>query len=62
VVTVDETPVGWFLELEGEPAWIDRTAAELGFEEKQYLTESYGSLYLLHCKQRGIEPSDMVFA
>jgi adenylate cyclase, class 2 len=62
IVTVDETPIGWFLELEGEPDWIDRTASELGFEEKHYLTESYGSLYVMHCKQRNIEPSNMMFA
>lgn len=62
IVTVDETPIGWFLELEGEPAWIDQTAAELGFEEKHYLTDSYGSLYLMHCKQTNVEPSNMLFA
>ncbi len=31
IATIDETPVGTFMELEGDAAWIDRTAAELGF-------------------------------
>jgi adenylate cyclase, class 2 len=31
LITVDETPIGVFLELEGEPNWIDRTATRLGF-------------------------------
>jgi len=61
IVTVDETPIGWFVELEGEPDWIDRTAVELGFSEKNYLTESYGSLYVADCKQKQIPPSNMVF-
>ena len=30
VATLDETPVGVFLELEGTPPWIDRTARLLG--------------------------------
>ena len=45
IATVDETPAGTFMELEGEPAWIDRTAAELGFSEADYITASYASLY-----------------
>ena len=61
IVTLDETPVGWFLELEGSPEWIDRTATALGFGEVAYITESYGSLYLNHCRENGLEPSLMVF-
>lgn len=45
VATVDETPAGTFMELEGEPEWIDRTAAALGFSEADYITASYASLY-----------------
>lgn len=61
VVTVDETPVGWFMELEGAPDWIDRTAADLGYSEADYVIDSYGSLYLRHCERFGIEPTHMVF-
>ena len=32
VVTLDETPIGDFFELEGAPDWIDKTAGLLGFE------------------------------
>jgi adenylate cyclase class 2 len=45
VVTLDETPIGIFLELEGNPDWIDRVAAELGFTHADYSTASYGSLF-----------------
>ena len=58
---VDETPIGVFLELEGEPAWIDATAAKLGFMPADYITASYGTLYLEHCRRHGIVPGDMVF-
>jgi len=62
IVTLDETPIGTYLELEGPPAWIDRTARLLGFSEKDYITRSYGQLYLDWCERRSREPGDMVFA
>ena len=61
VVTLDETPVGVFFELEGEPAWIDATARKLGFSETDYITGSYGGLYLEACRRRGVKARDMVF-
>jgi adenylate cyclase class 2 len=61
-ITVDETPIGLYLELEGQPPWIDRIAGELGFSEQQYVTKSYGALYLEYCWERGITPANMVFA
>jgi adenylate cyclase class 2 len=61
VVTLDETPIGWFLELEGPPAWIDATAADLGFQPADYITDSYGALYLEQCSRQGLEPANMVF-
>jgi adenylate cyclase, class 2 len=61
VVTLDETPIGTFLEIEGSPSWIDRTAVQLGFTPTDYITASYGALYLQYCSARGIEPSNMVF-
>jgi adenylate cyclase, class 2 len=60
--TVDETPIGVFMELEGTPAWIDRTARALGFAERDYITASYGRLYLDWCREHGAEPSGMVFS
>ena len=42
---LDETPAGVFLELEGPPRWIDRTARRLGFREADYITASYAELH-----------------
>ena len=61
VVTLDETPIGVFLELEGPAAWIDRLARRLGFTEEDYITASYGSLYLEHLRKNRQAPADMVF-
>lgn len=61
-VTLDETPIGDFLELEGPGEWIDSTAAALGFSPADYVLASYGRLYLADCERRGVEPGDMVFA
>jgi adenylate cyclase class 2 len=61
IVTLDETPIGMYLELEGPPAWIDRTARLLGFHEKDYILESYGKLYLDWCARRRRKPGDMIF-
>jgi adenylate cyclase class 2 len=62
VATVDETPIGVYLELEGSPAWIDRTAYRLGFAEKDYITASYARLYVESCEARCVEPGNMLFA
>jgi len=61
LATLDETPIGVYLELEGSPRWIDRMARRLGFREQDYITASYGRLYLEWCAARGVEPGNMVF-
>jgi adenylate cyclase class 2 len=42
---VDETPIGNYAELEGDPEWIDRVAARLGVPRSEYMTLSYGRLF-----------------
>jgi adenylate cyclase class 2 len=59
--TLDETLIGVFMELEGRPSWIDRTARLLGFREKDYINSSYGRLYLDWCKKNRRKPGDMVW-
>ena len=58
---LDETPIGNFLEIEGRPKWIDRTARVLGFSAGDYITTSYGSLYRIYCRENGVSRKDMVF-
>jgi adenylate cyclase class 2 len=60
-ITLDETPIGNFIELEGSAAWIDETARRLEFQPEQYIKESYGALYRRWCQNLGVQPSHMVF-
>jgi adenylate cyclase, class 2 len=60
-VMFDETPIGFFLELEGEAGWIDTLAEELGFSSEDYILSSYGRLYLDYCDANGIQPVHMTF-
>jgi adenylate cyclase, class 2 len=62
IITLDETPIGDFLEVEGPGEWIDRIASALGFGRNDYILDSYGRLYLADCERRGVEPAHMVFA
>lgn len=61
VVTLDETPIGIFAELEGPEKWIDFTARNLGIADTQYITASYGALYLQWCEREGEVPGHMRF-
>jgi len=61
LITIDETPIGVFLELEGEAAWIDRTASRLGFSAAEYCTVSYASLYKDYLLSHEGATPDMVF-
>ena len=45
-IEIDETPIGVFLEIEGDPAGIAAVAAELGFQPSDYIAESYVGLFL----------------
>jgi adenylate cyclase class 2 len=60
-VTLDETPVGVFIELEGEAQWIDRAAKELGFSRDDYILASYGRLYADWREKHPDAPPDMIF-
>src|SRR4051794_30448345 len=62
VATLDETPIGIYLELEGQPDWIDRTARHLGYREKDYIVSSYARLYLDWCKKNRVKPTNMTWS
>jgi adenylate cyclase class 2 len=60
-VTVDETPIGIFVEIEATPAAIDRVARRLGRAPADYRLESYPRLYADWCAATGRPPRDMTF-
>lgn len=61
IATLDETPIGVYLELEGQPAWIDRAARKMGFKEQDYITDSYGRLFQQWREKNMLERPDMVW-
>jgi len=61
-LVLDETPLGTLAELEGDPDWIDRTAAQLGVTPSEYMTASYGMLFLEWKAATGDPAQDMTFA
>ena len=46
VIAVDDTPIGVFVEIEGDEAAIHRLATRLGFAVAEYVTASYRTLFL----------------
>jgi adenylate cyclase class 2 len=60
-VAIDETPVGVFVEIEGDEGGIDRVAQRFGCGPADYVLESYRGLFVQYCGQRGIPARDMLF-
>jgi len=60
-VVLDETPMGNFGELEGEPEWIDEVARKLNIGESEYITKSYGELFADWKRQTGSPAEHMIF-
>lgn len=61
LITLDETPMGRFIELEGPKVLIDEVAGKLGFKAQDYIVKSYLALYQDHLKLKGLPLRDMLF-
>ncbi len=61
-LVLDETPIGTWAELEGEPGWIDATLAALGVAPDTCTVESYGALFLRWKEQTGSPAENLTFA
>ncbi len=61
-VMFDETPIGNFIELEGEEDAIAEAVKLLGIEPKDYILESYLALQAAHCQQQDKPLQDMTFS
>ena len=62
VLSLDETPLGSFVELEGSEAEIRRVAGALGYDEGSFLRDSYYALQARACRERGEAVTDLVFS
>lgn len=61
VIAVDETPVGTFVEIEGTDPGITAAAVALGRGPADYIIDSYRTLFVRFCAERGVAAGDMVF-
>jgi adenylate cyclase class 2 len=57
---LDETPLGTFVELEGDPEELDRAATLLGAGPADYILESYRELHERDAAAKGIEVGDLL--
>ena len=62
VLALDETPIGRFVEIEGNPAAIRGVLAGLALDFSEAIPYSYASLYARRRKEDPTLPEDMVFA
>jgi adenylate cyclase, class 2 len=60
-VVLDETPIGKFVEFEGPPRWIDRTARRLGVDRSSYITQTYAGLFFEWKRKSRSEANEMTF-
>ena len=61
-VCLDETPIGCFVELEGDPDRIDAAAARLGVDPDAYIVDNYRELHRAAAARGEIAADAMVFA
>jgi adenylate cyclase class 2 len=61
ILAIDETPVGTYLEIEGDADRISKIATALGRTQADYVVASYRELFLRDREARGLSATHMVF-
>lgn len=60
-VVLDETPIGFFGEIEGPARWIDSTARGLGIAREAYITDTYAGLFFAWKRRTRSRANEMTF-
>ncbi len=60
-LVLDETPIGIWAELEGQPLWIDATLEKLGIAGELRTTESYGKIFMRWKAETGSLAENLTF-
>lgn len=60
-VALDVTPIGEYAEIEGFEDDILWAASRLELSKADFIRDSYYYLFIKHCRDRGINPGNMVF-
>ncbi len=59
--TFDETPIGNYIELEGDAGTIETVAEMLGYPPSAFISESYVEMQVARCAGKGEPLSDLLF-
>jgi adenylate cyclase class 2 len=60
-VVLDETPMGTFIEIEGDESSVLKALDAAGFSADEIIRESYPELQASRCRARGVPLEDLVF-
>ena len=61
IVALDETPIGTFVEVEGDPIGIRKLIVQLALDPSEAIPYSYAELYVRRRKEEPELPADMVW-
>jgi adenylate cyclase class 2 len=61
-VVLDETPMGNFIEIEGDEGSVLKALDGAGFSTAEIIRDSYPELQAARCKARGLPLEDLVFS
>ena len=61
IIAIDETPIGTFLELEGNESNILETVQAMGRTREEYVLDSYRSLFVKNRSKRNLNIKHMLF-
>jgi adenylate cyclase class 2 len=61
VIALDETPIGTFVEIEGDPSAIRRVLQRLGLDFSKAIPYTYAELYRRRRRDDSSLPNDMIF-
>jgi adenylate cyclase class 2 len=61
-IAIDDTPIGTFVELEGDESGILRLTRALGRTPQDFILGSYRRLFVARREELGIPGNDMVFS
>jgi predicted adenylyl cyclase CyaB len=60
-VSLDETPIGTFIEIEGDEKAVLRAIEATGFSAELIIRDSYPEIQAARCKARGVPMEDLIF-
>jgi len=59
-LTIDETPIGTYVEIEGTEYEIFEATKKMGRTKNDYILDSYRALFVSACKEEKVSPTNMI--